>query len=74
MAYYRECPNCSNCEDGTVIYKCGNCGKKFCDDCQYTGDGLAEKVVHWTLSSHICPSCETPDGATSEACTIGEDD
>ena len=70
MAKYRECPNCQNCEQGTDIYECSSCGKKFCDDCQgerSTSDSIENAIgVIFTFGlmggdRTVCPHCEEID-------------
>lgn len=33
MGKYLSCPNCTNVQKGTLIYKCGKCNTIFCYNC-----------------------------------------
>lgn len=83
MAKYKECPNCGNCEDGTIIYKCIECDGFFCSDIDCRGNNSAADEIGNVLTTifsigvvgdtTVCPHCGV-SGFHKEKYTITDDD
>jgi hypothetical protein len=76
MAKYNECPNCGNFEYGTRIYKCGECNKTFCEECEGKPDYDAlDKAVSMLIPGDPMPLCPSCDEIVYETvCKIGDSD
>jgi Putative bacterial sensory transduction regulator len=66
---FLRCKNCNNGESGTTLYKCSDCGKRFCsdDNCIATGYGFIG-------SKKICPGCDSKNFSSYGEIEDGDED
>jgi hypothetical protein len=57
MGKFSRCRACHNEAYGTTLYKCDDCGHRFCDDAECSRVG-----VHiFSTNKQICPRCDSED-------------